>query len=45
MWGWKAVERIVDPNISFAEAKEALVEAGFRLHISNPKHAVFSSSC
>jgi hypothetical protein len=43
MWGWKTVERIVDPSISFTEAKAALVEAGFRLHISNPKHAVFKN--
>ena len=43
MWGWKTVERIIEPSVSFEEGKAVLQEQGFRLHASNPTHAVFKS--
>ena len=44
MWGWKSVERLIEPSASFAQAKETLREQGFQLHTSNPSHAVFRSA-
>ncbi len=43
MWGWKTVERLIEPSVSFEEGKVLLQEQGFRLHASNPTHAVFKS--
>ena len=43
MWGWKTVERLVEPSVSFEDGKVVLQEQGFRLHASNPAHAVFKS--
>jgi hypothetical protein len=44
MWGWKSVERLVEPSVSFERGKGVLQEQGFRLHASNPTHAVFKSA-
>jgi len=41
MWGWKAVERLVEPSISFGDAKQILQQHGFQLHSSHPAYAVF----
>jgi hypothetical protein len=43
MWGWKAVERLIVPSVSFEQAKLLLQDLGFRLVTSNPAHAVFKS--
>ena len=43
MWGWKSVERIVEPSVSFSQAKKILASQGFQVHVSNPSHAVFKS--
>ena len=44
MWGWKAVERLVDRSVSFEEARSVLQDQGFRLVVSNPGHAIFKSA-
>jgi hypothetical protein len=44
MWGWKAVERLIEPSLSFEDAKAVLQEHGFQLHASHPAYAVFISS-
>lgn len=44
MWGWKSVERLIEPSVPFTRAKEILLAQGFRLHASNPHHAVFKSA-
>lgn len=44
MWGWKSVERLIEPSVSFGQAKEMLQSQGFRIHTSNPQHAVFKSA-
>jgi hypothetical protein len=44
MWGWKAVERLVEPSIPFDRAKVVLQQHGFRLHASHPGLAVFKRS-
>jgi hypothetical protein len=41
MWGWKTVERLIEPSVSFDEAKQLLQQHGFRLHASHPAYAVF----
>jgi hypothetical protein len=41
MWGWKPVERLVEPSISFDDAKRMLQEDGFRLRASQPGLALF----
>ncbi len=43
MWGWKTVERLIEPGVSFSDAKSRLQQAGFRIHVSNEAHAVFKS--
>ena len=43
MWGWKSVERLIEPAISLSEAKRILAEAGFQLQSSQPHHAIFKS--
>ncbi len=43
MWGWKTVERQIEPSVSFKEGKALIQEEGFRLHTSNSAHAVFKS--
>ena len=43
MWGWKTVERRIEPSVSFNEGKRIMQEHGFRLHASNQSHAVFKS--
>lgn len=40
MWGWKSVERTVEPAVSFEEAKRLLVCEGFRIVMSHPHHVV-----
>lgn len=40
MWGWKNVERIVEPAVSFDEAKQLLVCEGFHIVSSHPHHVV-----
>jgi hypothetical protein len=44
VWGWKAVERLVEPSVSFGDGKQILQQLGFQLHASNPGHAVFRRS-
>lgn len=44
MWGWKSVERVVEPSVSLCQAKEILAAQGFHVHASNPHHAIFKSS-
>jgi hypothetical protein len=44
MWGWKAVERLIEPSISFGAAKQILQQHGFQLHSSHPAYAVFRRS-
>jgi len=44
MWGWKSVERLIEPSVSLAQAKEILQAQGFQIHTSNPHHAVFKSA-
>jgi hypothetical protein len=41
MWGWKTAERVVEPSISFDEAKRKIQRHGFELITSNPKHGIF----
>jgi hypothetical protein len=43
MWGWKAVERLIEPSVSFSDAKQILQQHGFKLHASHPAYAVFRS--
>jgi hypothetical protein len=44
MWGWKAVERLIEPSAPFEPAKVVLQQHGFRLHASHPGYAVFKRS-
>jgi len=44
MWGWKSVERLIEPSVPFSQAKESLQAQGFRIHASNSHHAVFKSA-
>ena len=30
MWGWKAVERLIEPSLSFEDAKKVVQEHGFK---------------
>ena len=41
MWGWKAVERMIEPSVTWEEAHLILKEAGFMEHVANPEHAIF----
>lgn len=41
MWGWKAVERLIEPSVPFDDAKQRLQQYGFQLHASHPGFAVF----
>lgn len=43
MWGWKSVEKTVEPAISLEEAKQKLVCEGFRIASSHPHHVIFES--
>ncbi len=40
MWGWKTVERNVNPSVSLDEAIKSAVENGFKEHTKNPSHVV-----
>ncbi len=40
MWGWKTVERQVNPSVSIDEARDIAVQNGFAEHIKNPSHIV-----
>ena len=44
MWGWKTVERQVNPSVSIDEAKDIAVQNGFVEHIKNPSHVVLKRS-
>ena len=44
MWGWKTVERQVNPSISIDEARNIAVQNGFAEHIKNPSHIVLKRS-
>jgi len=44
MWGWKAVERLIEPSVPFDDAKQILQYKGFRLRASQPGLAVFESA-
>ncbi len=41
MWGWKAVERQIDPSISLDQAKVIMKQEGFAEHTTNPEHVIF----
>jgi hypothetical protein len=41
MWGWKAIERRIEPSVTLDQAKTIMKEAGFSEHIANPEHSVF----
>lgn len=41
MWGWKAVERLVEPSMPFNDAKQRLQQYEFQLNASHPAYAVF----
>jgi hypothetical protein len=41
MWGWKTADRLVEPSVSFDEAKRIVQAEGFELRTSNPKHCIF----
>jgi hypothetical protein len=41
VWGWKAVERLIEPSVSLEEARQILEQQGFRLHASQPSLAIF----
>ena len=44
MWGWKTVERLVDPSVSSDQAREMLRQKGFRLYALNPTHTVYKKA-
>ena len=44
MWGWKTVERLVDPSVSSDEAREMLRQKGFQLYALNPTHTVYKKA-
>ncbi len=44
MWGWKTVERVIEPSVPFDEAKRIVQAAGFHLQSSHPSYAVFRRS-
>lgn len=44
MWGWKTVERQVNPSVSIEEARNIAVQNGFVEHIKNPSHVVLKRS-
>ncbi len=44
MWGWKTVERQVNPSVSIDEARNIAVQNGFAEHIKNPSHVVLKRS-
>lgn len=44
MWGWKTADRMIEPSVSFGEAKRIVQEGGFELSVSNPSHAVLKRS-
>ena len=44
MWGWKTVERQVNPSVGLAEARDIVVQEGFTEHVKNPSHIVFKRS-
>ena len=44
MWGWKTVERQVNPSVSIDEAKKIAVQNGFAEHVKNPSHIVLKRS-
>ena len=41
MWGWKAIERRIEPSVTLDQAKTIMKAAGFSEHITNPEHSVF----
>jgi len=41
MWGWKAVEGIIENDVSWEQAKQTVKDFGFREHIVNEQHIVF----
>ena len=43
MWGWKTVERLIEPSVSLEEGFGILQQNGFRLHVSNPSHCILKS--
>ena len=44
MWGWKAVERIIDPSVSLEQAREIIKAAGFKESAVNPEHIIFKQT-
>jgi len=41
MWGWKTVERLIEPGVPFEDAKRRFTDEGFQIRVSNPGHAIF----
>lgn len=41
MWGWKAVERTIEPSVTLEQARGILEAAGFTQTVANPAHAIF----
>jgi hypothetical protein len=41
MWGWKPVERNIEPSVSLEQARSVMSEAGFNEHVTNPDHVIF----
>jgi hypothetical protein len=44
MWGWKAVERKIDPSVSLEQAREIIKEAGFKEYVVNPEYIIFKQT-
>ena len=40
MLGWKAVQRTINPSVSFEKAQEILQDLGFRANVENPTHII-----
>ena len=41
MWGWKAIERRIEPSVTLDQAKTIMKAAGFSEHITNPSTPYF----
>jgi len=41
MWGWKIVEREIEPGVSLERGREIIKEAGFKENILNPAYVIF----
>jgi len=41
MWGWKPVERTIEPSVTLEQARTIMKEAGFDEHVAHPDHVIF----